>query len=548
MSDAALPEPAAERGSAAPLLSDDRLARRATRGDRRAFAAIFRRYHQPLFRYCAAILGNPEDAHDALQNTMVKVLRSLPGERRQVRLKPWLYRIAHNESIELLRRRRPLEQLDPDLLVDEGDPAQSAAARERLRQLIGDLDELPERQRGSLVMRELGGLSFEQIGEAFETSPAVARQTVYEARLGLQQMSEGREMPCEEVCRALSDGDRRVVRRRDIRAHLRVCTGCRSFREGIEQRRSDLAAIAPLPAVAAAGLLHSITAGTGANAAGGAGAGVGAGVAGAGASGAGAGSAGSLGAAAGGLGKAIAGSVLLKSAATVAVVAAVGVSAADRSGIVHVIPGEGGGSASPAQGSPAAPSSTAPKPAGIRSGAAAPEVHPPVGGAGAALKGASTGHAAASRGAAAAGHAGSAAGTQGRSHRRGQPHHGAAAGGHQAASRGAERGSQNSVSGSAAAHGATSHTGGNGSAAGGRSGESRSPQGAEGAANAQTHQPPKSSPPRGEAPSTPQPPEGAAAGGRSKPAQTPEPTVEAAGMPRAEIETAAPGTGVVGAE
>ena len=64
------------------MLSDDRLARRAVEGDERAFAAIFRRYHQSLYRFCLAILGNPQDAQDALQNTMVKALRALPGEER----------------------------------------------------------------------------------------------------------------------------------------------------------------------------------------------------------------------------------------------------------------------------------------------------------------------------------------------------------------------------------------------------------------------------------------------------------------------------------
>ena len=67
-----------------------------------------------------AIVGNPEDAQDALQNTMVKVLRSLPGEKRRVQLKPWLYRIAHNESVELLRRRRRDEQIDPELAAAGG--------------------------------------------------------------------------------------------------------------------------------------------------------------------------------------------------------------------------------------------------------------------------------------------------------------------------------------------------------------------------------------------------------------------------------------------
>src|SRR6187200_1176041 len=176
-------EAAAEPGFAR-LLSDERLTRRAVGGDERAFAAIFRRYHQSLFRFCLAIVGNPEDAQDALQNTMIKVLGALPGERREIKLKPWLYRVAHNESIDLLRRRREGAELDDTQVSAGTEIAETVAQRERLSRLLADLRELPERQRSALVMRELGGLDYEQIGAAFESSPAVARQTVYEARLG----------------------------------------------------------------------------------------------------------------------------------------------------------------------------------------------------------------------------------------------------------------------------------------------------------------------------------------------------------------------------
>ena len=97
------------------LLSDQRLVRRAAGGEEHAFAAIFDRYHQPLYRYCLAIVGDSQDAQDALQNTMLKVLRALPGEEREIKLKPWLYRIAHNESVDLLRRRRDTRELDAEL-------------------------------------------------------------------------------------------------------------------------------------------------------------------------------------------------------------------------------------------------------------------------------------------------------------------------------------------------------------------------------------------------------------------------------------------------
>jgi RNA polymerase sigma factor (sigma-70 family) len=313
------------------LLSDERLTRRAVGGDERAFAAIFRRYHQSLYRFCLAIVGNPEDAQDALQNTMIKVLRALPGEERQIELKPWLYRIAHNEAIDLLRRRRETTQLDVEQVAPGYGLSEDAAARERLRQLLADLRELPERQRDVLVMREMSGLSFDEIGAALETTPAVCRQTLYEARQSLRQMEEGRDMDCDGVSRALSDGDGRVTRRRDVRAHLRSCAGCREFRDGIKRREQDFAALAPLPALAAAGMLQGLIGGGSQAATGG-------------------GVAAVLG---GGAAKTIATSAAVKGVATVAVVAAVGVTAADRTGVIHLgLPGEQ--SAKQAPGDPGA--------------------------------------------------------------------------------------------------------------------------------------------------------------------------------------------------
>lgn len=283
----------------------------------RALARAYRRHHQAIYRYCLTIVGNPDDAQEALQNTMVKALRALQGERREIQLKPWLYRIAHNESIEILRKRHEASEIDVEAEASGVELAETAARRERLRHLLADLDRLPERQRAALVMRELGGLSFEAIGEAFDTSNAVARQTVYEARLGLRELETGREMSCEEVMHRLSNADGRVRRRRDIRAHLRDCPDCRAFRDSIGRRREDLGALTPLPAAASVAVLHAALGGGQAGVGAGATVGVGA-------------------------GKAVATSAVLKSVATVAAIVAIGAGAADRSGLVELgLPGDG---------------------------------------------------------------------------------------------------------------------------------------------------------------------------------------------------------------
>src|SRR6266545_3184936 len=189
------------------LLPDDRLARLAARGNQAAVATLYERHHQGLYRYCRSLLGRDEDAHDALQNTMVKAMSSLPGDEREMRIKPWLYRVAHNESITILRGRRPTRELDAAAEVAAPSGA-DPAIREELRTLIADLGALPERQRGALVMRELSGLSYADIAAALDTSLAGAKQIVYEARVALHDLAEGREMDCEAVRTRISAADR----------------------------------------------------------------------------------------------------------------------------------------------------------------------------------------------------------------------------------------------------------------------------------------------------------------------------------------------------
>ena len=151
-------------------MPDERLARWAARGSEAAFAVIFERHHQALHRYCHTIVGNSHDASDALQSTMLKAFRALPGETREIALRPWLYRIAHNESISLLRARRPDRELQAAAHLGDPSAAGVVESRDRMRALAADLSELTEQQRGALLMRELGGLSFAEIASALQIS------------------------------------------------------------------------------------------------------------------------------------------------------------------------------------------------------------------------------------------------------------------------------------------------------------------------------------------------------------------------------------------
>lgn len=267
-----------------PKLSDEWLARAAARGAERACAAIYERYHQPIYAYARSIVRHDQDAQDVVQATFANALAALADREPRAPLRPWLYRIAHNEAISLLRRRRrhssdALEESNAPLAPSAED---EAAARDRWASLTADLGELPERQREALLLRELAGLSHTEIAIVLETTVGGAKQSILEARRALAEFGEGRAMDCETVQQKLSDGDRRVLRGRRVSAHLRGCASCDAFARSIDQRQAQLQALCPtLPAGAAAalfagalrsGLLHGARAGssgtTGASAAG----------------------------------------------------------------------------------------------------------------------------------------------------------------------------------------------------------------------------------------------------------------------------------------
>lgn len=239
------------------LLSDERLAARAAGSGREAFAVLFGRHHQAVYRYSLAILRNPEDAADVLQTTMLKALQTLASGRKDMAVRPWLFRVAHNEAVSLLRRRGRQVELGEES-VAAGAVEDALETRERLAGLLADLGDLPERQRGALVMRELEGLPYERIGEALETSAAAAKQMVHEARQALTEMEGGRTLACAEVTARISERDGRMLRGRALRAHLRDCDRCRGFRDAITSRTAVLSSLPGLPAEQAASILEAL--------------------------------------------------------------------------------------------------------------------------------------------------------------------------------------------------------------------------------------------------------------------------------------------------
>jgi RNA polymerase sigma factor (sigma-70 family) len=149
-----------------------------------AFEEIVRRYRRPLDRFAAAIVGGRSE--DVTQDAFSKALLALRGSEAEIELRPWLYRIVRNTALNDLRDRAPAAEELSEALPGARSAAAEAEAREELADLMERLRALPEPQRAAIVMRELEGLSHEEIAAALGVSGGAARQAIYRARTALR--------------------------------------------------------------------------------------------------------------------------------------------------------------------------------------------------------------------------------------------------------------------------------------------------------------------------------------------------------------------------
>jgi RNA polymerase sigma-70 factor (ECF subfamily) len=167
------------------LQSDARLVELAAGGSDPAFEAIVDRYWPPLLRYSARLL--PSDrAEDVVQQTFERAYAALRDTDPPRRLRPWLYRIAHNLAVNTLEKNGwDYEQLDENY---DGvpQPPDVVAQREQLAQLVNQMQSLPDRQRSALVMHVLEGHSYDEIARELSATPSMVRQLLYRARTRLR--------------------------------------------------------------------------------------------------------------------------------------------------------------------------------------------------------------------------------------------------------------------------------------------------------------------------------------------------------------------------
>ena len=270
-----------------PEATDDRLVAAAQAGSPEAFAALFQRYRPEIARYAGRTLGDDGRAEDVVQEIFISALRGIGTLDRPAGFKPWLYRIAHNACIDHIRRHGKAREVPFDahglppaeeIRLFRQLPSSHAALaqKENFSNLRQALTDLPEAQAEILVLRELEGLSYDEIGVRMSISRSAVESMLFRARRALRaeygEISTGeRCVRMRTVMAQTVEGVGKRSERRALIRHLHGCPGCRrdafvmglgplldvDRRRGVRAGLSRVAALLPLP-----GFLNRRTEGT----------------------------------------------------------------------------------------------------------------------------------------------------------------------------------------------------------------------------------------------------------------------------------------------
>ena len=235
-----------------PLLriqSDERLVALTRRGNQAAYEALVGRYQARLLAFCRHMLGSREDAEDVLQEVFAAAFNAMIADERALNVRPWLYRIARNRSLNHLRRVQAIgvDSMDVHLSENGTSAADKVHRREEFRQLVEDVQGLPETQRTALLLREIDALSYDQIAEAMDTTIPSVKSLLVRARVSLAESAQARQLTCDEVRDELgevAEGLHRMTA--PVRRHLRQCDRCSAFRKQLRQTNRALAAVFPV--------------------------------------------------------------------------------------------------------------------------------------------------------------------------------------------------------------------------------------------------------------------------------------------------------------
>jgi len=231
------------------LQSDERLIALTRRGQHAAFEVLCARYQTRLLSFCRHMLASREDAEDVLQEVFAAAFNAVLADEREINVRPWLYRIARNRSLNHLRRASAIgvDSMDVHYAEQGISTGDKVMRRESFRELIEDVHHLPETQRTALLLREIDALSYEQIAHAMETTVPSVKSLLVRARIGLAEAAEARKLSCDEVRLELGEVAEGLTKlSTPARRHVRGCDRCTFFRKQLKDNNRALAMIMPV--------------------------------------------------------------------------------------------------------------------------------------------------------------------------------------------------------------------------------------------------------------------------------------------------------------
>ena len=189
--------------AATPDRSEDtELLRRVLDGDGTAYRGLVEKYQTRIYQVVYGIVRNTEDARDITQDAFVKAYKGLPKFRLESSFYTWIYRIAYNLAIDLTRkqkRRQTTGDFDETIATKDADGAlleqhhrdnpRKVVERKELYKLIMDaLEKLPDEQKQIILLREVEGMSYKEIGEVMDIPEGTVMSRLYYARKKLQKI------------------------------------------------------------------------------------------------------------------------------------------------------------------------------------------------------------------------------------------------------------------------------------------------------------------------------------------------------------------------
>jgi RNA polymerase sigma-70 factor, ECF subfamily len=171
--------------------ADKALVERFRGGDREAFTELMVRYQRPIYNAAFWVLRRPEDASDVTQTVFLRVAERLDDYDERFKFFSWIYRIAVNESLNMLRRGRHEEQIDDDADfagTGNDDPEKQLGTAQLSARLRGALMRLPTAARMVISLRHFSDCSYEEIGQILEIDEKTVKSRLYEARQRLREM------------------------------------------------------------------------------------------------------------------------------------------------------------------------------------------------------------------------------------------------------------------------------------------------------------------------------------------------------------------------